>query len=628
MRLIVEFAVVCLLLCFGIATAAADNKDYFKEVEVYTDVVYGHKFALAMTMDVLQPKKANGAGIVWIVSGAWHSGLFPPQAAFSSTYPYAGFFDCRALLDKGFAVFFVRHGDGSRFLLPEIVDDVRRSIRFIRTNAKKFGVDPERLGALGGSAGGHLALMLATTSDEGVPNPKDWDGVLRISDRIATAVAYFPPTDIRSWFEDGHWKDYEAFRFDPKLAGEYSPLLWVTPQSAPALMIHGDKDVGVPIWHSRKMLAEYKKNNVPSDLLVIKGVGHGFDIGFKGFDQYTPEQMQIATRARDATVAWFEKILLVPRLEAKIAGKAAPAAAAKVDLSRQYAVVDLSTGPDGPWPVTDLDQAPDDLLKNDAWRTTRILLRRIPSGKFQMGTPAGHPAGELYAREYHAEDKQHTVTLTKAFYLGVFPVTQEQWSRVMGNHPSWFAGNPKRPVENVSWQDVRGDDKADGQVAEASFIGRLCKGTSQSFDLPTEAQWEYACRAGTTRALNDPAANRGEGADCTDANLAKIAWFEGNSHRQTLDVGLKAPNAWGLHDMCGNVSQWCLDLFGDYPGDVTDPVGPGPEKRRGGHILRGGCWSMPAPGCRCSARNYDCANPPYTGRFNVCGLRLALPMGQ
>jgi formylglycine-generating enzyme required for sulfatase activity len=452
---------------------------------------------------------------------------------------------------------------------------------------------------------------------------------LRTSNRLAAAVAYFPPTDIRTWFSNGNWKYYEAaFRFDPKLAGDYSPLLFVTPQSAPALMIHGDKDVGVPIWHSEKMAAAYKKNNVPGELLVIKGVGHGFDIGFKGFDQYTPQQMEIMKRARAATVAWFEKFLLAPSKEAKIAEKAPPASAAKVNLSREYAVVDLSAGPGGPWPVTELDQAPDDLLKNDAWRTSKILLRRIPAGKFQMGTPAGDAAGELYAREYHADDKQHPVTLTKAYYAGVFPVTQEQWSRVMGNNPSYFTGNPMRPVETVSWQDVRGDDKPDGKPDETSFIGRFRKGTSQAFDLPTEAQWEYACRAGTTRALNDPAANNGEGADCTAANLAKIAWFDGNSQRRTHDVGLKAPNAWGLYDMCGNVSQWCRDLFGDYPDVAADPVGPGPERRRSGHILRGGYWSMAAAGCRCSARNYDCANEPYTGRFSVCGLRLALPTGQ
>jgi formylglycine-generating enzyme required for sulfatase activity len=278
--------------------------------------------------------------------------------------------------------------------------------------------------------------------------------------------------------------------------------------------------------------------------------------------------------------------------------------------------------------VTELEKAPEDLLKNDAWRTTKILLRRVSAGKFQMGTPATDTIGEQYARDYHAADKPHTVTLSKAFYVGVFPVTQEQWSRVMGNAPSYFAGNPKRPVETVSWQDVRGDDRADGKADDKSFIGRFRAGTSQSFDLPTEAQWEYACRAGTTRALNDPTANKGEGADCSDAALAKIAWFEGNSQRHTHDVGLKAPNAWGLYDMCGNVSQWCLDLNDDYYGDVTDPVGPVPEKRHGGHILRGGYWSMSASGCRSSARSVDCANPPYTARFNVCGLRLALPAGE
>ena len=220
-------------------------------------------------------------------------------------------------------------------------------------------------------------------------------------------------------------------------------------------------------------------------------------------------------------------------------------------------------------------------------------------------------------------DVPHTVTLSKAFYVGVFPVTQGQWSRVMGSNPSYFADNPKRPVEMVSWQDVRGDDKPDGpgKPGEKSFLGRLRAGTSLAMDLPTEAQWEYACRAGTTRALNDPSANKGEGADCTDENVAKIAWFAGNSGKETHDVGLKAPNAWGLYDMCGNVTQWCLDLLDEYHGDATDPIGPTPDKRRGGHILRGGYWSMPASGCRSSARSHQEANPPYDRRFNVVGVR-------
>ena len=236
-----------------------------------------------------------------------------------------------------------------------------------------------------------------------------------------------------------------------------------------------------------------------------------------------------------------------------------------------------------------------------------MLLRRVPAGKFVMGSPKEDTTAEQYSRDYHAPDPQHTVTLSKAYYIGVFPVTQEQWSRVMGSNPSYFSGNPKRPVETISWQDVRGDDKPDGpgKPDEKSFIGRFRAGTSQGFELPTEAQWECACRAGTTRALNDPSANKGDGADCTDENLAKIAWFAGNSAKETHDVGLKAPNAWGLYDMCGNVSQWCLDLFDEYHGDVSDPAGPTPDKRRCGHMLRGGYWSMSAAGCRSSARNYD-----------------------
>ena len=628
MRLVAKFAIVCLLLCPGIAAAAAGNKDYSKEVNVYTDVVYGHKFALAMTMDVLQPKKGNGAGIVWIVSGAWHSGVFPPQAAFSSGYPYAGFFDCRALLDKGFTVFFVRHGDGSKFLLPEIVDDCRRSIRFIRSNAKKYGVDPERLGALGGSAGGHLALMLATTSDEGVPNPRDYDGILRTSDRIAAAVAYFPPTDIRSWFTNGNWKDYEAFRFDPKLAGDYSPLLWVTPHSAPALMIHGDKDVGVPIWHSEKMLAEYKKNSVPCELLVIKGVGHGFDIGFKGFDQYTPAQMQIMMRARAATVAWFEKILLAPRKEAKTAEKAPPAPAPKGEPVPGIRRCGLVRGPCRPLAGDGTGQG--------AGRPARR--RRVADDEDSV---APHPRGQV--PDGHAGRRRGGRTLRQGVSCGGQAAHRDSDQGVLrgrvprnagtvvarhGEQSELLRGQPqasgrerllagrsrRRQARRQGGRDVVHRQVPQGHVA----IIRPAHRGAMGIRLPRRDD----------PALNDPAANKGEGADCTDANLAKIAWFEGNSARQTHDVGLKAPNAWGLYDMCGNVSQWCLDLFGDYLGDATDPVGPPPEKRRGGHILRGGYWSMSAPGCRSSARNYDCANPPYAGRFNVCGLRLALPLGQ
>ena len=133
----------------------------------------------------------------------------------------------------------------------------------------------------------------------------------------------------------------------------------------------------------------------------------------------------------------------------------------------------------------------------------------------------------------------------------------------------------------VAWQDVRGDDQpgGPGKPDEKSFLGRLRAGASQAMDLPTEAQWEYACRAGTTRALNDPSANKGEGADCTEENAAKIAWFAGDSGKETHDVGLKAPNAWGLYDMCGNVSQWCLDSFRRVPWRRDRPHRPVASKK-------------------------------------------------
>ena len=140
--------------------------------------------------------------------------------------------------------------------------------------------------------------MLATTADDGDPKAKD--ELLRTSDRVAVAVAYMPPTDLRPWFRTNKHKEWEALRFDPALAGAYSPLALVSPKSAPTLLIHGDKDFGVPLELSEKMLAECRRNHVPCELLVIKGAGHGF----AGKDR---KQAEVA---RDA---WFEKYLLPPK---------------------------------------------------------------------------------------------------------------------------------------------------------------------------------------------------------------------------------------------------------------------------------------------------------------------------
>jgi len=188
----------------------------------------------------------------------------------------------------------------------------------------------------------------------------------------------------------------------------------------------------------------------------------------------------------------------------------------------------------------------------------------IRPGTFTMGSDEG------------GDERAHQVTLTKPFYLGKYEVTQEQWQQVMGGNPSVFKG-AKNPVENVSWDDCQ------------EFMGKLRKKVpGEAFRLPTEAEWEYACRAGTT----------GEYAGDLDA----MAWYDSNSGGKTHPVGGKKPNAWGLYDMHGNVWEWCADGYGDYPnGAATDPNGPNTGSIR---VLRGGSWFHVGALCRSALRRW------------------------
>jgi acetyl esterase/lipase len=279
-------AVLCLSLWSAPPCRAADNP------QVLADVVYGHKDGLALTFDVIKPEKPSGAGILWIQSGGWYSNWTDPKPWPTVAKPF---------LDKGYTVFIVRHGSAPKYAIPEIVEDVRRSVRFIRMRSKDFGVDPERLGVMGGSAGGHLALVLGTTADDGDPSAKD--EVLRQSDRVAAVVALYPPTDISTWVTDPPEaiKKIPALKppltFDAKKAPDYSPLLHVTEKSAPALLIHGDKDELVPIEHSQKMLAAMEKAKAPCKLVTIEGAGHGFS---------PKENVEVV---KPATIEWFDKYL-------------------------------------------------------------------------------------------------------------------------------------------------------------------------------------------------------------------------------------------------------------------------------------------------------------------------------
>jgi acetyl esterase/lipase len=264
------------------------------QVETIPDVVYGHKDGLAMTFDVIKPKaNANGAAVIFMVSGGWVSNYRPPQQAATQF---------KDLLDKGFTLIAVRHGSSPKYLIPEIVSDVRRAVRFIRYNAKQWGVDPNRLGVCGGSAGGHLALVLGTASDNGDPNAKE--DFMKESDRVASVVAYFPPVDLRPLARGlnppptgGTLDRFPALNFEKEKAADYSPIVHVSPDDPPTLLIHGDKDSLVPVNNSKVIHEAFQKNNVKTQLIIIEGAEHGF----RGED---------AKRASAAMAAWFEQTLL------------------------------------------------------------------------------------------------------------------------------------------------------------------------------------------------------------------------------------------------------------------------------------------------------------------------------
>jgi formylglycine-generating enzyme required for sulfatase activity len=225
-----------------------------------------------------------------------------------------------------------------------------------------------------------------------------------------------------------------------------------------------------------------------------------------------------------------------------------------------------------------------------------IELAQIPAGSFTMGSPTSETA-----RNDH--ETQHRVTISQPFWLGKYEVTQGQWESVMGSDPSKFrAAGKDAPVEMVSREDA------------LAFCAKLNAGAASnrpkgySYCLPTEAQWEYACRAGTTGTYA--------------GDLDDMAWYERNSGKRTHPVGQKQANAWGLYDIHGNVWEWCWDWSGDYPtGSVSDPVGANSGR---GRVFRGGSWGGSAGDCRSAFRGW--LDPGF--RSGILGFRLCLAPGR
>ena len=228
-----------------------------------------------------------------------------------------------------------------------------------------------------------------------------------------------------------------------------------------------------------------------------------------------------------------------------------------------------------------------------------------PEGSFWMGSQDSELG-------HHPIEVWHRVTLTQGFWIGKFPVTQEQWEVLMGSNPSCFETSGKEaPVEMVSWEDCQ------------NFLTRLQPFTENLFPkmhvrLPTEAEWEYACRAGTETALNN--GKWLTNIDHTCPSLDTVGWYDENSGRTTHTVGQKKPNPWKIFDMHGNVWECCADWFDDYPsGDTENPPGPASGV---GHVIRGGSWDSLAVYCRSSFRNFF--DLKWGIRRNCIGLRVVV----
>ncbi len=223
----------------------------------------------------------------------------------------------------------------------------------------------------------------------------------------------------------------------------------------------------------------------------------------------------------------------------------------------------------------------------------------IPPGEFLMGSP------EDEEDRYADEGPQHRVRISRGFWMGKYEVTQAQWESVMGGNPSYITGDPMRPVERVMWEDCQ------------AFLRKLNRRAGGSgFRLPTEAEWEYACRAGTTTGFSF-------GDDYS--RLRKYAWYYANSDVTTYPVGGKKPNAWGLYDMHGNVWEWCeADWHDGYRGAPTDGSAWVDAPRGLDRVFRGGGWNFDPGGSRSAFRFRF--TPGF--RFYDLGFRVVLPAVQ
>jgi acetyl esterase/lipase len=278
-----------LTLCFLSVARAQELKWETIKYRAVEDIVYGQKDGAALTMDALIPEtKPKNIGVIFIVSGSWKS---RKNAVLEDEEKQRKQHWAQGLLNGGYTLFLVRHGSSPRYFIPEMVSDVRRSVRFVRLHAKEYGVDPNHIGISGASSGGHLALMAALTADDGKADAKD--PVERVSSRIQAVVAWFPPTDLVNFGGEAGYKKYGALR--PTLYQEMfgkvtdleaqlksiSPIYFANHDTPPVLLIHGDADKTVPLQQSQILKAKLEEAHRPVKLIVQPGGPHTYWLGIE-----------------------------------------------------------------------------------------------------------------------------------------------------------------------------------------------------------------------------------------------------------------------------------------------------------------------------------------------------------
>jgi acetyl esterase/lipase len=281
---------ICLLIAFSLSTAAQDSLSYSK-----TEIIYGRKDGMGMTMTVLTPKeKSNGKAIINVLSGNWVS-----SERMRARLPDIA----QAYIDKGYTVFGVMVGCQPRYTIPDEISDLKRSVRFIRYHAKEYGIDADKIGITGSSSGGHLSLMIATADD--ITDSKSTDPVDKVSSRVQAVAVFFPPTDFINYGrvntsgkinEAGLVMAKVAAAFDFKewnnatgtyvsitdterrlsIAKEISPINFVSADDPPVMIIHGDKDYLVPTQQSESIIEKFKEAKVPYQFIIKEGGSHGW----------------------------------------------------------------------------------------------------------------------------------------------------------------------------------------------------------------------------------------------------------------------------------------------------------------------------------------------------------------